>query len=205
MNEHVGAQTNRSPGWRVRWAGTLYAPLGVGSWGAWDADFEVLLVDPQAFLVFTPMLHEVASGSLDPKLDRRAAKAGPSSCRGVPGLNATAVDLDARTVTTADRLKRRTRTIQVDHLDHRGSGSQTRFPPGLRRHAHGMKTIDDALLLRNWLIGLLERVEIEDNPEHRRALLTVAVAGGGLGRPNRGRPERLSPRRRAPLSTRLCR
>ena len=43
-----------------------------------------------------------------------------------------------------------------------------------------MKTIHDALVLRNWLIGLLERAEIEEDPERRRALLTIAVAGGGF-------------------------
>ena len=43
-----------------------------------------------------------------------------------------------------------------------------------------MKTIHDALVLRNWLIGLLERAEIEEDPARRRALLTVAVAGGGF-------------------------
>ena len=76
-------------------------------------------------------------------------------------------------------LDRRTRTIRFDHLLI-AVGSQTRFPPGLRRHVHGMKTIHDALLLRNWLIGLLERAEIEEDPERRRALLTIAVAGGGF-------------------------
>jgi NADH dehydrogenase len=43
-----------------------------------------------------------------------------------------------------------------------------------------MKTIQDALILRNWLIGLLERAEVEEDPERRRALLTIAVAGGGF-------------------------
>ena len=80
---------------------------------------------------------------------------------------ATAVDFDARTVTTVYGLERRTRTIQFDHLLI-AAGSQTRFPPGLRRHAHGMKTIHDALILRNWLIALLERAELEENAELRR-------------------------------------
>ena len=76
-------------------------------------------------------------------------------------------------------LDRRTRTIAFDHLLI-AAGSQTRFPPGLRPHVHGMKTIHDALVLRNWLIGLLERAEIEEDPARRRALLTIAVAGGGF-------------------------
>ena len=90
-----------------------------------------------------------------------------------------AVDFDARTVTTVYGLEDRTRTIQFDYLLIAG-GSQTRFPPDLRQHAHGMKTIGDALILRNWLIGLLERAEVEEDPERRQALLTVVVAGGGF-------------------------
>ena len=156
----------------------LYAALCLERSVARDPDVEVVLVDPQAFLVFTPMLHEVASGSLDPssivvplrQVLRRVE---------LFQAEATAVDLDARTVTTAYGLERRTRTLRFDHLLI-AVGSQTRFPPGLRQHAHGMKTIHDALLLRNWLIGLLERAELEEDAERRRALLTIAVAGGGF-------------------------
>ena len=46
--------------------GGLYAALSLERTVARDPDVEVLLVDPQNFLLFTPMLHEVASGSLDP-------------------------------------------------------------------------------------------------------------------------------------------
>ena len=50
----------------------LYAALELERTVARDPGVEVLLIDPQNFLLFTPMLHEVASGSLDPELDRRA-------------------------------------------------------------------------------------------------------------------------------------
>ena len=45
---------------------------------------------------------------------------------------------------------------------------------------HGQTTIDDALVLRNWLIGNLERAETEEDPARRRLMLTIAVAGGGF-------------------------
>ncbi len=158
--------------------GGLYAALCLERSVARDSDVEVLLVDPQAFLVFTPMLHEVASGGLDPssivvpirQVLRRVE---------LFQAEATAVDLDARTVTTVYGVERRTRTLRFDHLLI-AVGSQARFPPGFRRHVHGMKNIHDAFLLRNWLIGLLERAEIEEDAERRRALLTIAVAGGGF-------------------------
>ena len=158
--------------------GGLYAALYLDRTVARDPDVEVLLVDRQNFLVFTPMLHEVAAGSLDPSSIVVPIR---QALRRVAFFQAetTAVDFDARTVTTVYGLEHRTRTIQFDYLLI-AAGSQTRFPPGLRQHAHGMKTIHDALVLRNWLIALLERAEVEEDPERRRALLTIVVAGGGF-------------------------
>ena len=156
----------------------LYAALELERTVARDPGVEVLLVDPQNFLLFTPMLHEVASGSLDPSSIVVPIR---ETLRRVQFLQAhtKAVDFAARTVTVASGADRRARTIAFDQLLI-AAGSQTRFPPGLRPHVHGMKTIHDALVLRNWLIGLLERAEIEEDPARRRALLTVAVAGGGF-------------------------
>ena len=156
----------------------LYAALELERTVARDPAVEVLLIDPQNFLLFTPMLHEVASGSLDPSSIVVPIR---ETLRQVEFLQAqtTAVDFEARTVTVAYGLDRRTRTIAFDQLLIT-AGSQTRFPPKLRPHVHGMKTIHDALVLRNWLIGLLERAEIEEDPARRRALLTIAVAGGGF-------------------------
>ena len=158
--------------------GGLYAALELERTVARDPGVEVLLIDPQNFLLFTPMLHEVASGSLDPSSIVVPIR---EALRRVQFMRAetTAVDLAARTVTVAYGLDRRTRTIEFDHLLI-AAGSQTRFPPTLRPHVHGMKTIHDALVLRNWLIGLLERAEIEEDAASRRALLTIAVAGGGF-------------------------
>ena len=158
--------------------GGLYSALYLDRTVARDPDVEVLLVDRQNFLVFTPMLHEVASGSLDPSSIVVPIR---QALRRVAFFQAetTAVDFDARTVTTVYGLERRTRTIEFDYLLI-ATGSQTRFPLGLRQHAHGMKTIYDALVLRNWLIALLERAEVEEDPERRRALLTIVVAGGGF-------------------------
>ena len=156
----------------------LYAALELERTVARDPGVEVLLIDPRNFLLFTPMLHEVAAGSLDPSSIvvpiREVLRRVEFLC-----AETTAVDFAERTVTLAYGLDRRTRTVHFDHLLIT-AGSQTRFPPDLRRHAHGMKTIHDALVLRNWLIGLLERAEIEQDAASRRALLTIAVAGGGF-------------------------
>jgi NADH:ubiquinone reductase (H+-translocating) len=158
--------------------GGLYAALYLDRTVARDPGVDVVLIDPQNFTVFTPMLHEVASGSLDPSSIVVPIR---QTLRRVKFLEAeaTAIDFDARTVTIVFGVEGRKAAIRFDQLLI-AAGSQTRFPPGLRRRALGMKTIYDALLLRNWLIGILERAEIEEDADYRRALLTFVVSGGGF-------------------------
>ena len=93
----------------------LYAALELERTVARDPGVEVLLIDPQNFLLFTPMLAEVASGSLDPSSIVVPIR---EALRRVEFFRAetTAVDFAARTVTVAYGLDRRTRTIAFDHL-----------------------------------------------------------------------------------------
>ena len=60
-----------------------------------------------------------------------------------------------------------------------GSTSRTLPIPGLAEHGLGFKTISEAIALRNRLISTLERAEICDDPEKRRALLTYVFVGAG--------------------------
>jgi NADH dehydrogenase len=138
----------------------------------------VTLIAPQNFAVFTPMLHEVASGTLEPSSIVVPIRQVLRRVEYVEA-EATGVDFSNRTVAISYGLGHRTRPIRFDQLLI-AAGSETRFPPGLRQHALGMKTIDDALLVRNGLIALLERAEIEPDPARRRALLTIVVGGGGF-------------------------
>jgi NADH dehydrogenase len=63
-----------------------------------------------------------------------------------------------------------------------GLGSVTHFYglPGLEKNALTMKSLGDALYLRNRLIALLEEANFECSKASRKKLLTFAVAGGGF-------------------------
>lgn len=158
--------------------GGLYAALYLDRTVARHSGVSVTLIAPQNFMLFTPMLHEVGSGELDPSSIVVPVRQALHYVEFLEA-EATAIDFDNRTVTIVYGVEERTTAIRFDQLLI-AVGSHTRFLPGLRRYALGMKTIQDALLLRNWLIGILERAEIEDDPDHRRALLTFVVAGGGF-------------------------
>ena len=61
-----------------------------------------------------------------------------------------------------------------------GSVPDYRRRPGLDAHAFAFKTLDDAVRLRNHVIGTLERADAESDPAQRRRLLTFVVAGAGF-------------------------
>src|SRR5207237_10336974 len=52
--------------------------------------------------------------------------------------------------------------------------------PGMAAHGWPLKAVGDALLLRNHLIGLLEKAEVETDARLKGRLLSVVVVGGGF-------------------------
>ncbi len=49
----------------------------------------------------------------------------------------------------------------------------------IKQNAVFLKSIDDALFMRNELVRLFEKAAIEKDPVEREKLLTVVIAGGG--------------------------
>jgi NADH dehydrogenase len=143
-------------------------------------DLEVTLVNRENFFLFTPMLHEVAASDLDlthivnpmRKLLRRVRFFDGDVLR---------VDLAARHVRVAHGSDAHAHTLPYDHLV-LALGSVTNFfdLPGLESTALTMKSLGDAIHLRNRLIANLEEADLECCAARREALLTVVVAGGGF-------------------------
>ncbi len=144
-------------------------------------DVEVWLVSRENFTLFTPLLPEVCSGQLEARhcvTALRAQLRRPSSW----ALTATveSIDLDAKQaiVTGGDgdlhRLNYDTLVIAL------GGETATFGIRGITEYAVGMKTLADAFALRNRLIEMLERAELETDPEERRAQLTFVIGGGGF-------------------------
>jgi NADH dehydrogenase len=91
------------------------------------------------------------------------------------------VDLQNRRVTVKYAAGSKQRELEYDHLV-LAAGSENNFfgDASLERHAVTMKTITDAMLLRNRIIALLENASAEVDETARRAMLTMVVAGGGF-------------------------
>ncbi len=144
------------------------------------ADVEVTLVSRENFSLFTPMLHEVVAGDLEPpdicnplrKLLRRVT---------VLSGEVESVDLVARRVVISYGVRRLRQELPFDYLV-LALGSETNYfgIPGVAEQALGIKTLRDAVLLRNGVIAMLEAASVEPDPERRKRLLTFVVAGGGF-------------------------
>jgi NADH:quinone reductase (non-electrogenic) len=160
--------------------GGLYAALELDRRLGKDPSIEITLVNRDNFFLFTPMLHEVAASDLDLTDIVSPVR---KILRHARFLEATVerVDLAARTVTVSHGRDRHEHTLAYDHLVV-ALGSTTNFYglPGLEERALTMKSLSDAVRLRNRLIAQLEEADTECADAHRDQLLTFVVAGGGF-------------------------
>jgi len=141
---------------------------------------KVTLVSRENFITFTPMLHEVAASDLDMTHIVNPVR---KLLKKVDFLHAEVcgVDLAKKEVLFAHGGDGHTHALSYDHLVV-ALGSTTNFfgIPGLAERALTMKTLGDAIELRNRLIEHLEEADTECASGVRSPLLTVVVAGGGF-------------------------
>jgi len=139
----------------------------------------VTLVDPLSYMTYQPFLPEVAAGSIEPDHAVVAFRRHLKRTRIVPA-RITAIDSAAK-VATFTPLDGDPWTEEYDILVVT-AGSVTRtFPiPGVADSAFGMKNIQEAVGVRDRLMGNFNRASnLHDTPLKRR-LLNVTVVGGGF-------------------------
>ncbi len=145
--------------------------------GLAGADISVSLVSPTNSLLFTPMLAEVAGSALQPQHISAPIRAACPRTRFYRG-QVTTIDLDRRQVHVAGAP---VDTLPYDHLVFAlGSVPNFRDLPGMAEHSFTLKTLSDAVGVRNHVIGMLERADAENDPQERARQLTFVVAGGGF-------------------------
>lgn len=145
-----------------------------------DPDIELTLVSESNFLLFTPMLPQVASGMIE---TRHIVIPIRSICKKTIFYEERVKNMDpyGKVVTLWGTQSKRSISISYDFLVI-ALGSETNFfgLGDVKRNAYTMKTLDDAVLLRNQIIDMLEHAENESDPILRRKLLTFVVVGGGF-------------------------
>ena len=142
-------------------------------------DVEITLVSRDNFFLFTPMLHEVAASDLDITHIVSPLRALLTRTTVLVG-DVQGIDLHRRVVSVSHGLSRHQHDLEFDQLV-LALGSTTNFygVRSLEQRALTMKTLGDAIHLRNRVIGMLEEAESE-GPTVGDGLLTFVVAGGGF-------------------------
>ncbi len=145
-----------------------------------DAAVDITLVNRENFFLFTPMLHEVAASDLDLATIVNPLRKLVRRCTVFTGT-VEHIDTARRTVRVSHANGGHAHDLEYDHLV-LALGSVTNFYgiDGLAQRAITMKSLGDAMQLRNQLIAHLEEADFECNQEAREPLLTVLVAGGGF-------------------------
>ena len=158
----------------------LYAAMHFDKRLARRADVEVTLISRENFILFTPLLHEVAAGDLYPGDIVNPLR---RILRHVKFVDADvqAIDLNARRIHCIASVADRELEFEFDHLL-LTLGSETNFfnMDGVRDWSVTMKSLSDAALLRNRMVALLEEASLESDEAARRQLLTFVTAGGGF-------------------------
>jgi NADH dehydrogenase len=138
---------------------------------------QVLLIDRNNFFVFHPFLVEAGTGSLPPE----HAVVGLRAFTRSDGLfmgEFTGADFDRRIVRVRPIGRTQETEISYDHLV-LALGSVTSLPaiPGLHEHALQIKSVSDAIALRDRSIRLLEQADQCDTAAEKRELLHFVIVG----------------------------
>lgn len=139
----------------------------------------IAVVDPRPYMTYAPFLAEVAAGSIDP---RNVVAPHRRSLKGVDVLQGK--------VSRIEHAARRVRITPEEGESYwvsydflvvgLGSVARTLPIPGLAEHGIGFKTVEEAIALRNHVLGRIELAASTWDPQLRRRMLTFVFVGGGF-------------------------
>ena len=145
-----------------------------------ESGIEIVMVSEDNFLLFTPMLPQVASGMIE---TRHIVLPIRTICKKTKFYEGRVKNVDpyGKIVTLWGTGDKRGISIHYDFLVV-ALGSETNFfgMADVEKNAYTMKTLNDAVMLRNRVIDMLEQAENETNPILRKSFLNFVVVGGGF-------------------------
>lgn len=145
-----------------------------------NSDVAIDLVSEDNFLLFTPMLPQVASAMIETRhivIPIRTIIKKATFHEG----KVKNIDPYGKRVTLYGTNEKRGTSLNYDFLVV-ALGSQTNFfgNQTVENHAYTMKTLNDAVVVRNRIIDMLEQADNEKDPILKKSLLTFVVVGGGF-------------------------
>lgn len=140
------------------------------------SDVSVTIISPIDYMLYTPLLPDVAGGLVDARFVTVPLAGTLGGARAIRG-QVQGVDLTGHTLTYADP-EGRIRDVAWDRLV-LTPGSVTRLfdIPGLATYARGLKSVAEALYLRDHVLGQLELAGLDDDPVVASGRRTIVVVG----------------------------
>ena len=139
---------------------------------------EVVVVNPTDYFLYLPLLPEVAAGILDPRAVAAPLAAAGRRVRHVLGA-VTDIDTGGRQLTATDPEGNR-RTVAYDQLVIAlGSVNKLLPIPGVADHAHGFRSLAEAMYLRDHLLRQIELADLSADRAERDSRCTFVVVGAG--------------------------
>tara|TARA_R110002096_G_scaffold157669_5_gene322811 strand:+ start:1131 stop:3203 length:2073 start_codon:yes stop_codon:yes gene_type:complete len=140
---------------------------------------EAAIISDQNYMVFQPMLAEVAGASISP---RHVVSPIRTLCRGLRVYRGQVEDIDL------EKKEVRVNTgsfsagviLEFNHLVLAlGAEIDLSRVPGMPEHALLMQNVGDAMILRTTILSRIEEANAEFRDDVRKRLLTFVVVGGG--------------------------
>ena len=145
-----------------------------------DPEVSISLVSKNNFFLHTPLLPEMATGMLTA---RHIATPIRAFCKRARYYQAKVeqIDLNNNKVTITRAYDSQKRELEYDFLVI-ALGGKTNFfgNKNVEKYALTIKTLGDALVLRNHIISMLESADQEEDPDVLSKLMTFVVVGGGF-------------------------
>ena len=137
---------------------------------------DVELIDRNNYRVFSPFVYQVAAGMLSPGDVAPSVRQLIRTVSNASFLKAEVTGVDAQN----SRVLTDQGSIPYDYLVLApGSVSNDFGNASVRERAYSLKTLPDALGIRNAVISALERARSAEDPHQRSVLSTFVIVGGG--------------------------
>ena len=140
----------------------------------------ISIVSKDNYLLYTPMLPQVASGLLQPNDITIPIR---KLCKQAEFYKATisSIDLEQQLVTITRTFDGKVHALEYDYLVLALGGSTNFFDyKNIEKHAFTIKTIEDAMSINMQIINMLENAAQTSDTEFKKKLMTFTVVGGGF-------------------------
>lgn len=157
-----------------------------GFYAAWNLEkrikakeAQITIIEPRPYMTYQPFLPEVVAGSVEARHVAVSLRSNLHRTAVIPGTVTSITHADKKVVVRMPDGS--SRTVEYDIIVITAGAVTRTFPiDGIAEHAIGLKTVEEAVAIRDQLLTAFERAAALPVGPERRRLLTVTVVGGGF-------------------------